>query len=774
MDTGGRYKVGLMSPVYIEVDGGSDGLGPQKAGDRETYLTIETTDSEDVGTIYKIPVKVPKKEALVFTGYAKAGYQRSDMKIRLHVPDKKPLEPPTEMPSLPLDPNSHLYVSLGSRLPDLQVALNAMIANEQQPGRVNFGPGGMGGQGFRFAGHESSLVHLPEFWYGYEGIDLLFLTTGDKDFLTSLLGAPERLRALADWVRRGGRLVVPVAWQNQDVLAKVLHAPVWQPPVPVVPPNNAGDAKKSALRRLPDIEAWARVQNKPFPSPGDPLVPVATLDPGQVPPGDWDVKSKSEDGRPLVAHVKYGLGQITYLAFSFDDAKGFANWDGRVDFLKGLVKNLAPAAGGVVGQNDFNMRGDPSASDLASNLLNMLDNFDVRVIPFAYVALFIVLYILIVGPLDFFLLKYVFKRLELTWITFPTVVLAVSVIAYFSAYAIKGNDLKINKVDVVDFDLRTGANAREAAPVQAYGQSFFTILSPRIQSYTIGLEPNPAWGFTPAPGQSQLSADLLTWMGRPDNTPWGMGRSGSQGFFRNPYWFVPEQSAAALEGVPIPVWTTKAFTASWTAPLASTPLKAALVYHHNDKATNRILSGTLQNNLPVELHDAWLMYDSHCYPLKQALPSSKEEGKVLEVALELSEKKDFSAWMSQAEPDATPRGVSFNPTTSMKQLLFYDMLINPNVLGNHTLRHLDLSWRVKPDTWQGGRDPRTREAVLYARVRFCTGGGDALQKDTQQPLPTRVWLGDIPAAGKTCPELLGFLSQDTYVRFLLPVRPAGD
>ena len=108
------------------------------------------------------------------------------------------------------------------------------------------------------------------------------------------------------------------------------------------------------------------------------------------------------------------------------------------------------------------MRGIESG-DLSTELLRLLDDFDVTVIPFGYVALFIILYIIVVGPLDFFLLKYVFKRLEWTWITFPVVVLSVSVIAYFAAdYALKGRDLKINKVDIVDFDLRTELDGQHA------------------------------------------------------------------------------------------------------------------------------------------------------------------------------------------------------------------------------------------------------------------------------------------------------------------------
>ena len=37
--------------------------------------------------------------------------------------------------------------------------------------------------------------------------------------------------------------------------------------------------------------------------------------------------------------------------------------------------------------------------------------------------------------------------MELTWITFPTIVVTVSLLAYYAAYVLKGNDLLVNKVD---------------------------------------------------------------------------------------------------------------------------------------------------------------------------------------------------------------------------------------------------------------------------------------------------------------------------------------
>src|SRR5262249_20798521 len=134
--------------------------------------------------------------------------------------------------------------------------------------------------------------------------------------------------------------------------------------------------------------------------------------------------------------------------------------------------------------------GDIDRSDAASVLQERLESFDeVPVISFGWVALFILLYIAVVGPLDYLFLKQVVKRLELTWITFPAVVLVVSALAYFSAYYLKGNDLRINKLDLVDLVAEFDAVGSRCHSSQAYGTTWFTLFSPRIQNYTVGAEP---------------------------------------------------------------------------------------------------------------------------------------------------------------------------------------------------------------------------------------------------------------------------------------------
>ena len=103
-------------------------------------------------------------------------------------------------------------------------------------------------------------------------------------------------------------------------------------------------------------------------------------------------------------------------------------------------------------------------TDLASLLRQALEQFaTVKPVSFGWVAFFIFLYILLIGPGDYLFLKHVLKRMELTWVTFPVIVVTVSLLAYVAAYSIKGRDLRVNKVDVVDVDQPAGLRGGAAS-----------------------------------------------------------------------------------------------------------------------------------------------------------------------------------------------------------------------------------------------------------------------------------------------------------------------
>lgn len=776
-----RYKVGLWTPVYVEITAGPNGVAA-RPGEPPAFLKVTTPDFEGVETIYRTPVRIEPNETVVVVGYTKTGNSSGDIKVELQV-GKRGIHSPPERP-MGMELGGHVYLTLGRRVSDLPAALRPK--EEKKDNNVQF----RDSEQRRAAVFEDEADFLPRHWFGYDGVDLIFLSADNRQLLTKLAdqGHVDQLKALVQWVRRGGRLVIPMSKQTQELVSNLLSKGAWQPPVPIVPPAQTAEGFRQP-DRLPSVAHWGDV-NAPLPNPGEKPPSIAQLEPAGANPSDWDIEARAgEDGPPLIARLRYGLGQIVYFAFSLDDP-AMTQWPARTDFLRRAVTKLAPRSGQDAQNPNQPMRFGRGAdlSDVSSQLYNQLDNFDVQVIPFAVVAVFILLYVIVVGPLEFILLKYVFGRLEWTWITFPTVVVGVSVIAYFSAYAIKGQDLKINKVDVVDFDLRSDLDARGHARVpHAYGHSFLMILSPRIQSYTVGIEPNPAfWGDEPP--NNPLSADVVSWMARPEADNFGgMGSGGTgQGFFRKPYYYGSQDPGSpprdetlptGVTGVPIPVWMSKAFTAAWEAPTKVPPVIAELAYHHQPVDGRDLkVTGTLRSNLAVDLVDLWLLYGGKAYPIESGLPAAKDGAAPIKIRTELNQGKPLRDWFNINPVTTRPQTSqgAYDPTGVVKQMLFHEQFDMTHNLANHSQRRLDLSWRLTDEPAQGQFDRRTREAILVGRVQFRTGSAEELTRDAERPLPTRLWLGGLPEPGEQRPIMSGTLNQDTFVRVILPVKPAGN
>ncbi len=122
-------------------------------------------------------------------------------------------------------------------------------------------------------------------------------------------------------------------------------------------------------------------------------------------------------------------------------------------------------------------------------------------------------YLALIGPVDYFLLRKVLRRMELTWVTFPPVMLAVCIAAYFTAHGLKGETLRVNQVDLVDVDCQSG---------RLRGTSWATLFSPRAETYDVAFQPRTA-RLRPEPGAAASHADeLVSWFGLPGNGLGGM------------------------------------------------------------------------------------------------------------------------------------------------------------------------------------------------------------------------------------------------------------
>ena len=294
------------------------------------------------------------------------------------------------------------------------------------------------------------------------------LDTNDREAMSALDAL--RGRSLVDWVERGGHLVVAVGANWQLVRDSVL--------APILPGLPNGQVRVASLEAL---DAFAGSPTKQITPPGSAPVMVTKLE--EVKERGGAVLSVTAN-LPLVVRGAYGFGRVTLITLDVDQ-KPFSDWPDRSLFWVRALDLKRPradqtAAGSRHGRPRFNPYG---ISDLSSQLRAALEQFPgVKLIPFGWVAFFIFLYILLIGPGDYFFLKKVLKRMELTWITFPTIVLTVSLVAYYAAYVLKGNDLLVNKVDLVDIDQQAGI---------VRGNTWMSLFSPQNRDYNIRAIPLP-------------------------------------------------------------------------------------------------------------------------------------------------------------------------------------------------------------------------------------------------------------------------------------------
>ncbi len=625
----------------------------------------------------------------------------------------------------------------------------------------------------------ANVRQMPDQWFGYQAADLVVLATGaaEGEFLDELFDREksvpfkDRRDALLEWVRRGGKLVVSVGANA----SKLAQSELFQ----AVLPARIQDPASRDVTELPlkfQIPGAQRNVTPLTPRAGDrfkvaQLVPNAAKQARVLIPAAGDLAEDPALGElPVVVQAPYGLGRVTVVAFDLDRSP-FADYPRRAQFWDWLVREAGSQRSALAtdrGQNQYGYGSYGNADvedEFAAALRQHIDTFEgVPVISFGWVALFIALYTLLIGPVEYLFLKKVLGRLELTWVTFPLIVLSVSAAAYFTAYAIKGNDLRVNKVDVVDMDLGGG---------RVYGRTWFTIFSPRIDSYTIGVEPKDNWAA--ARPDSPAPPTLVDWMGG--------GRGGSSSFLSRGYRYHADPDARAecdgLDRVPIQVWSTKAFTASWSGYLdkGTPPVAAELIHPPGDPTA---VQGSFVNNLPVRsLQDVTLLYAGKAYKLPTLTPGQRvtvgatggeQPAASLPPDTEWFDRNaavNLTGYQSSYNQWGRPQPAPTSSALSLWGLLFHEKAVRTDAKGlnNASLRDLDQSWRL-------GEENRN-EAILVARVESATGLAKDVLGDPAGPSPTNLWLKGLPRPGAKPPEIPGTLRQETYIRVYIPVTQPG-
>lgn len=567
----GNYRVGHWTPLQITVAGGSK--------DVRGRVEVTAPDSDGVRVTYgdadHLPVEVRAGEEITVSRYIKFGRTRTNLTVRL-VDEGKELaartfSPPSEMRP-PLSSTQEMIVSVGPSI-GIEEALRKRLRGQSRTITTC---------------QLEDPQQFPHHWFGYEGVDTLVATTSEVCVLERL--DEQQIDALERWILFGGRLILCVGRRGEEVFERDNPLAKFSPgeETQVVPKRDTAIASlenfAGATERLVSgregikMAALTNVRGK--------VVCTTGGTSGQL---------------PAIVRLPYGFGKVVFVAFD-PDRPPFADWQGRPNLVAKILEEDR------WGQRDVADTGTRSGrvahlgfEELVGQLREALDVFrGVTRARFSWVAGLILLYILLIGPGDYFLLKK-FGRLHWTWLTFPLIVFAFCVLAFVLANRLSGNRLRVNQVELVDVDVENSV---------LRGTVWAHVYSPDTRSSDLSLEPRSPISQTDH-GKTGL---LLTWQGLPGNGLGGMNATRAADVFAEPYQIsYPMGPTAdrmpAISGLPILTSATKSLTARWWADV-DVDMEGHLTANNSG-----LLSGRVTYPLDVELSECMVFYENRAYLL---------------------------------------------------------------------------------------------------------------------------------------------------------------
>ncbi len=284
---------------------------------------------------------------------------------------------------------------------------------------------------------------LPDRWELLQSLDMLFV----HDIDSSAWSAEQR-GAIASWVADGGQLVVG---GDRAETVEGLDA---------ILPGGAGDiARDLPLRALADGTNW-RLR--------DPAATVRAL--ALTPRGDARVLAAGPGGEPLLLRRAHGDGQVVQAAFNLQALST------QGDVVR-LWETVLPQSGA-----------QPLWAQLRSNgqwvLQQSLALPALRLPSVWSVFGFLALYVALVGPLNYLLLRR-FDRREWAYITVPLTAVLFTLAAYGLGAAGRGGSASATALTVV---------RAASGSTSGQGLSYVGLFSPVRRAYDIGLGPETLAG----------------------------------------------------------------------------------------------------------------------------------------------------------------------------------------------------------------------------------------------------------------------------------------
>ena len=346
-------------------------------------------------------------------------------------------------------------------------------------------------------------------------------------------------------------------------------------------------------------------------------------------------------------------------------------------------------------------------------------------------------YAVVVGPLDYLLVHRVLKRPALTWITLPTIVAIGAWSASAAARSANGGPAAVNELHVIDVDVASGT---------LRGRSEATLYASATDRVGLAVTPRPPFAGSAA----------LAWASPPEESFGGVDRASAGGLFRPEYRFASRaaRDRTSVEGVPMPVWSSRRFAAGWLGDAAGRLVSADLVTPSRGE-----LTGTVNHHLPAPLTDYLIAYRDRV--LIPAAGAEWRPGEPIDLGSTAFSGQDLVGFLTRTYTRKVERKLGEGGTDIVSARSDYDPASTDLDL---ILRTLTFHDAVGGRTYTGLAN--TALAADDLTNQLALGRAVVLGRLASPPAEVSV----TSEGGRS----FATARQDTFVRLVLPVRPAAD
>ncbi len=580
----------------------------------------------------------------------------------------------------------------------------------------------------------------------YESTDLILapLELDRKSVVT--MAEKSARKALVGALRNGSRMVIGASGGPGRVSGFVTSlneaAGVWLDATP------GSFTELTEPRRLDRMYRWldsrkpfealpvAKVQNW---SPGRSAFPLAH-EPGLAASGS------APEIPPVwpLWEIPTGRGAVLAMAFPLDGAP-LALWHGEEAFFRRLLAwSGAMRSGGAI--EDLGA-GSSQAVGFDQDLARILGTFPgVVLFSFGWVLLAILGYLILIGPVEWWIIDRIWKRPGLTWAVLPLTVLISCALIPVVVSMTKGSGMRMNQIHLVAYDLA------DPKPV-ASGTSWISLFSAVPLALDAKGKVHGDWSGT---GEA-VGARVVPWN----------GPRGGAAIFSSQKDFI-DLNRGEVRGLDLGVNSDQAFRADWTATIepGKAPLGSELFHPLSNPSQ---LVGSVTNHLRVAIDSPIFIYRGRFHPLERPIlpgetvnldelrlgSGGKGQELLLQVSLLVAKRPGLT---SSLLPANGPDNLRHQP---IKQLFLSESRF-PGLAGTWNLR-----WRIFApfeDSVTSSHGGNPSSPVLLPRDEvILLGRTDLMASGDVETGPLSLELGS-----KNPVTIL----HETYLRAVLPVRSA--